>query len=86
MKAVQSLEKASKTANDLQEIVKTILRNRGCPSNISLEVGSNDKTLVVRGNVSSFYLRQIVMECVRRSNRLLNVVDQLDVADTTPHP
>lgn len=64
--------------DDLREKLRSAIRARGYQLDVDLNADVQDDRLVVSGVVPSFHVRQIVMDCARRSAQCL-MVDRLKV-------
>jgi len=77
-----SLERMSDTDEADRELlyqVKTSLQHRGYWSIRSLEIRVKQGIAVVQGQVPTFYMRQIAVECIKCVGGVTKIIDRIDV-------
>jgi osmotically-inducible protein OsmY len=70
----------------LLQRVKGFLYQRGYAPHRALEIGVERGVVVVQGQVPTFYLRQIAVECIKRVAGVIQVVDLIKVVDGRVQP
>ena len=65
--------------NNLRNNVASALRQKGYPHHRALEITIDHGTVTVEGSVSTWYLRQIASECIKRVTGVVRVVDRIRV-------
>lgn len=65
---------------DLEQRVIGYLARRHVPSLRQLAVEARNGTVTIRGQVRSFYEKQLSSHCCRRVAGVLQIVDEIDVA------
>jgi len=66
--------------DDLRRRVVTYLFSRQLPTLRRLQVDANSGTVVLEGRVSSFYEKQVCLNCCRRVAGVVKLVDRVAVA------
>lgn len=64
---------------NLRHDVVTALHQTGYYQHRKLDIDVNHGTVIVKGNVPTWYLRQIALECIRRVTGVVRVVDRIRV-------
>lgn len=77
-----SLERMSDTDEADRELlyqVKALLQQRGYRSIRTLEIRIKQGIAVVQGQVPTFYMRQIAVECIKCVGGVTKIIDRIDV-------
>ncbi len=69
---------------DLQGRVVNYLVGRQMPALRNIEVAAQGGTVVLRGEVPSFYQKQLCLNCCRRVAGVQDVVDEVEVISREP--
>jgi osmotically-inducible protein OsmY len=69
---------------DLERRVLNYLVGRQMPSLRNIQVEAQDGTVILRGQVHSFYQKQLCLNCCRRVAGVQDVVDQVEVVSREP--
>jgi osmotically-inducible protein OsmY len=72
------------TDHELSQRVQLFLSGRSQPALRNLEVAARSGTVHLRGQVRTFYHRQLALELTRRVAGVLQIVDELSVDDPEP--
>lgn len=64
---------------DLERRIMSYLARRHVPGLRQLEVVANNGTVTLRGQVRSFYEKQLSQHCCRRVAGVLKLIDAIDV-------
>ncbi|MBX3411529.1 MAG: BON domain-containing protein [Pirellulales bacterium] len=65
---------------DLERQITQLLAERHCHSLRRLQVQARDGIVTLRGQVRSFYEKQLSHDCCRRVDGVVRMVDAVDVA------
>jgi len=76
-----TLPDSAEANSGLLQRVKGFLHQRGYAPHRTLEISVERGVVMVQGRVPTFYLRQIVVECIKRAAGVTQVVDLIEVAD-----
>lgn len=66
---------------DLERRITNYLARRHLPGLRQLEVKANNGTVTLRGQVRSFYEKQLSQHCCRRVAGVLKLIDAIDVVN-----
>jgi osmotically-inducible protein OsmY len=76
----QTLAQGSESADrDLERRVKGFLYGKHMPGLRNLQVEAHNGTVVLRGQVGSFYEKQLGHQCCRRVAGVQKLIDSVDV-------
>ena len=70
---------SSKADVELERRVYTFLGERGVRSLHNVEVHAREGDVVLRGTVTSFYQKQLCINCCQRVAGVRNLTDQIEV-------
>jgi osmotically-inducible protein OsmY len=73
------MDRASEVDRDLERRVVNYLARRHVPGLRQLAVEANNGTVTLRGQVRSFYEKQLSHHCCRRVAGVIRLVDAIDV-------
>ncbi len=66
---------------DLARRVENFLHSKQMRSLRQVDVAAERGTVVLRGDVASFYEKQLCLSCTRRVAGVINLVDEIQVRD-----